>query len=462
MINFWAMLKLTITLAVRSHIFQLLLTLLLLCIFLLPNTISGDGTARGFIQISLKYNLAVIGFILTVSSVWLSCHTMNRDLDGHQLHLVFTKAIPRWKVWLGKCSGVFIVHLIMLIIAAVSVYSQILWQYNNNDYSEDEKTRLSNEVLVGRRTFYPKIINIGAIVKDENEKKLKSLQFKIGAQADMMAQSMTRSTNKKVIKDVSRVRYGPTESREWEISGLPVDGEAGISLRYRAYVDNLFSSTGKQRQTAGLWSARLTVPDGTDNNGKTTYKSFYRSVSNQPVPYIGGTFHELRLPNLIVDQQGHVQLKYINFDFSKKDQFFQPKDGPVLLIKVTDFFNNYSRSVVVLSTWLAFVTIMACSLSTFSSLFSALFMSGSYLVIGLLVTFISGSGNQGVTTILNFIFVNPEAFDVSSLVADGQLIEYSLIINYFIISTLFMKGIPFLLAGIWFYSRREIGLVIKK
>ena len=46
---FLAIAGLTIRHAVRSHIFQLLLGLLLLCVVLIPGT-AGDSTAAGFIQ----------------------------------------------------------------------------------------------------------------------------------------------------------------------------------------------------------------------------------------------------------------------------------------------------------------------------------------------------------------------------------------------------------------------------
>ena len=73
MTAFLAIVKLTIRSAVRSHIFRLLLILLLLSIFLLPFTLLGDGTPKGEVQIFLQYCLGFVGFILCLSSVWLAC-----------------------------------------------------------------------------------------------------------------------------------------------------------------------------------------------------------------------------------------------------------------------------------------------------------------------------------------------------------------------------------------------------
>ena len=54
MTAFLAIVKLTCRSAVRSHIFRLLLILLLLSIFLLPFTLLGDGTPKGEVQIFLQ------------------------------------------------------------------------------------------------------------------------------------------------------------------------------------------------------------------------------------------------------------------------------------------------------------------------------------------------------------------------------------------------------------------------
>lgn len=55
--SYWAIVKLTFRNALRSHIFQLLLLLLLLAVIVIPTTVSGDGTAGGFIRVSLLYSL---------------------------------------------------------------------------------------------------------------------------------------------------------------------------------------------------------------------------------------------------------------------------------------------------------------------------------------------------------------------------------------------------------------------
>ena len=80
---FFAIAALTVRHAVRSHIFQLLLGVLLLCVLLIPGT-AGDSTAAGFIQVSLLYSLSTVLLILALSSIWLGCFVMCHDVDSYQ------------------------------------------------------------------------------------------------------------------------------------------------------------------------------------------------------------------------------------------------------------------------------------------------------------------------------------------------------------------------------------------
>ncbi|HPO91487.1 MAG TPA: hypothetical protein PLJ44_10295, partial [Victivallales bacterium] len=80
MTPFLAIAKLTCRATMRSYVFHFLFLLLLAVIFILPNTIISDGTAKGLIYVSLKYCLGVSGFLLSLSTIWVSCFTLSNDL----------------------------------------------------------------------------------------------------------------------------------------------------------------------------------------------------------------------------------------------------------------------------------------------------------------------------------------------------------------------------------------------
>ena len=47
----WAITRLTFRNALRSHVFQLLLLVLVLCVVLIPTTVSGGAVAGDFIRV---------------------------------------------------------------------------------------------------------------------------------------------------------------------------------------------------------------------------------------------------------------------------------------------------------------------------------------------------------------------------------------------------------------------------
>ena len=131
MTAFVAIVKQTCKSVVRSHVFRILMFLLLFTIVALPLTVVGDGTARAYIQVSLKYCLGAVGFILSLSSIWLGCFTMSDDIESYKLHMVVSKPISRVTVWLGKCMGILLIHSVLLLISAFAVYILILCKFQD-------------------------------------------------------------------------------------------------------------------------------------------------------------------------------------------------------------------------------------------------------------------------------------------------------------------------------------------
>ena len=129
MTAFLAIIKLTCKAAMRSHVFQTLLGILIFTIIVLPLTVVGDGTAHSYIQVSLQYCLGAISFILSMSTIWLGCVTMGTDIESYRLHMVVSKPISRVTIWLGKWTGVIVVHTVLLIISSLLVYAFILLQF---------------------------------------------------------------------------------------------------------------------------------------------------------------------------------------------------------------------------------------------------------------------------------------------------------------------------------------------
>ena len=215
MTSFLAIVKLTCRSAVRSHVFQFLLFILLLGVFLVPNTIKGDGTPYSYMQVSLEYSLTFITVMLMLSGVWLGCQTMTADVEDCRLHLIVVKPISRYLVWLGKLTGVLVVLTSLLIISAAVIYGFILYQYSRQDFSKEERARMENEVLTGRRAYRPVLPNLQEIT-------MQVFQSKKNASGQLLANTLTGNERAKAIDSVYRevvaslAEIKPGQTRIWK------------------------------------------------------------------------------------------------------------------------------------------------------------------------------------------------------------------------------------------------------
>src|ERR1043165_3559827 len=108
--------------ALRFRLFWVLAGLLGGAVVVLPLVLKDDGTARGFTQILLTYTMGSIIAPRGFATLWLSCGTLARDIEEHQIELVVVKPIARWQVWLGKWLGIVTLDAALLAFAGACVF----------------------------------------------------------------------------------------------------------------------------------------------------------------------------------------------------------------------------------------------------------------------------------------------------------------------------------------------------
>ena len=156
--------------AFRFRLFLVLAFLLLASVVGLPLLIKDDGTARGFTQILLTYTLSVITALLGLSTLWLSCGTLARDIEDCQMQVVAVKPVARWQIWLGKWLGIMSLNAVLLALSGASVYT--LLQYRATRLPPAEQQVLRSDVLVARGTV--KEPDLTAEIQAETERRLKA------------------------------------------------------------------------------------------------------------------------------------------------------------------------------------------------------------------------------------------------------------------------------------------------
>src|SRR5450759_3450265 len=134
--------------AFRFKLFLVIAALLLAAVVGLPLLIKDDGTARGFTQIILTYTLSAITGLLGLSTLWLACGTLARDIEECQIQVVATKPIARWQIWLGKWLGIVTLNAALLAISGACVYGTLQWRAAK--LPADVQKTLHEQILVAR------------------------------------------------------------------------------------------------------------------------------------------------------------------------------------------------------------------------------------------------------------------------------------------------------------------------
>ena len=471
---FLAIAALTVRHAMRSHLFQLLLGILLLCVAVIPAT-AGDSTAAGFIQVSLMYSLSTVLLVLSLSSLWLGCFVMCHDIDSYQLHMVITKPVSRVTVWLGKFTGVLAINTVLLIVSTAAVYAIVMWKFEQTKFAPEDRKRAENEVLAGRRVFLPDPPDFDMMTRlslNEKHRQMSAAGQKI-PDTPQEQEKEYREVRRQVMAMRAEVR--PEYRLQWNYSSLPTDLKTPLYLRYRCYVGRVHHEG--QRMTAGFWVVRVPLrkeEKATEfTNAKTLgYQSFWTMMSPEPESLRSGVFNEKTLKPewRLVAPDGTLQIAFHNLDPKRQKLFFQVDDGPKLLLKVAGFGENYCRCVLVMFLELVILTGLGCAAAAFLTMPTAIFVVISYLLFGSFASYMAESSFFGgaadyvgyyVGKLLLIVVIPVQKFAVTEIVSQGELIEWSFI-GHLVLSYLVLRALPLFLFGIWMYRRREMGLVIRK
>src|SRR5512136_336622 len=169
--------------AFRFRLFWVIAVLLLAAVVGLPILIKDDGTARGFTQILLTYTLGTITALLGLSTLWLACGTLARDIEDCTLQVVAIKPIARWQIWLGKWLGIMSLNAALLALSGASVYALLQWRATR--LPADQQTILRKEVLVARGSAKP--ASVDQEVQTETDRLLRErLQKNPDLKADLV------------------------------------------------------------------------------------------------------------------------------------------------------------------------------------------------------------------------------------------------------------------------------------
>lgn len=456
----WTIAGLTWKAAFRFRLFLVIAVLLLASVVALPLLLKDDGTARGFTQILITYTLSTITALLGLSTLWLACGTLARDIEECQIQVVATKPIARWQIWLGKWLGIVTLNAALLVISGVGVYSLLL--YRATRLPREQQQVLRSEVLVARSSARPDTFK--AQIEAETDRQLMERRQKMGPAADALSPQELEQVRRDIREQV-KAEYQvvpPGYPRGWEIRLGPA---AAAKLKDKPlYLRIKFNSgaTSASGTFAGAW--RAGVPQKTQ-----LWESDLMSLAPD-------TFHEFQIPPGLIDDQGVLTVAFLNAN--ETPLLFPLEDGIEVLYQEGGFALNFARGLGIIFCWMSLLAAIG--------LFSASFLSfpvAAFLSLGLLaMVFSSGTMANAVAegTIGGY---DPEHGSKSSSVADyviipvfraalkviglaqgfspvdalstGRTISWAVLGKAFAQIVIVLGGV-FAGLGIWAFTRREL------
>jgi hypothetical protein len=351
----------------------------------LPLLIKDDGTARGFTQILLTYTLGAITALLGLSTLWLACGTLARDIEECQMQVVAVKPIARWQIWLGKWLGIMSLNATLLALSGGSVYVLLQWRAGHLPASEQQVLR--NEVLVARGSTKPE--SYDKAIEAETDQQFKDrLAKNPGLKADW-------KEVRQQIRESIKAQYQlvpPGYPREWKIHlGIARHFLQGKPL----YLRIKFNAADKSRTGtyAGVW--RVGVPRKT------------QLWQSEPMSLAPDTFHEFQIgpageeprgqsrsdgtpaANLpahqnagpYFDDQGTLTVGFLNAN--DKFLLFPLEDGIEVLYPEGGFGLNFIRGLGIIFCWMGLLAALGLASASFLSFPVAAFLSLGVLTLAL-------------------------------------------------------------------------------
>jgi hypothetical protein len=344
--------------AFRFRLFLVIAVLLLASVVGIPILIKGDGTARGFTEILITYTLSAITALLGLSTLWLSCGTLARDIEECQMQMVATKPVARWQIWLGKWLGIVSLNAALLVLSGACVYGLLQWRATRLPAAEQEKLR--TQVLVARGVARPPdyTAKINADTDQILQERLKQTSI---PNADLAA------VRQQILEQVKATGYElvpPGYPREWRIDlGFARYFLRGKPLQLRIKFNT--AQIGQSGTFVGLWQV-----------GEPGTANVWRS---EPMSLAAQTYHEFELPPDLFNRQGVLTIDFLNANDTTL--LFPIEDGVEVRYPEGGFTLNFARGLGILFCWMALLAAIGLAAASCMSFPVATFFSFAMLVV---------------------------------------------------------------------------------
>ncbi len=440
--------------AIRSKLVIVLLFFLLITLAGLPLTLRGDGTAAGHVRLMLRYTLGLSTLILSIATVWTSCAAISTEIRDRQIQMLMSKPVHAAQLWLGKWLGLTAMNAVLLFLCASVTYGALLWTTRPGQLTEEERTELTEEILLAQRPLTP------ISVPMQNEIRQAYLDSR---QRGEWPEEVTTSQIMPIIERRVRARIhsvAPGSFNRWTFRTPRLTApDRPLLLRYR-----IGASTLDLEPIQGQW--QIGPP------GSGTRESY-------PVSATPRTWQSLLIPADLINSDNQLTIEFANTHARPVTLIFEPEDDLRLLVYQGSFLPNYARAILLILLHLGFLAAIGITAGAWFSIPVAAMFSFYMLLLLQAGRFIGqiatrevhvaqspdvswfaetiATGTYWIYALVNLVIQPVYAINPLEPVSAGEWISWAevgtmLVIRIFVYSGLLM------LIGVWHLRRKEVAL----
>jgi ABC-type transport system involved in multi-copper enzyme maturation permease subunit len=350
---------------------------LLLSVVCLPLLVRDDGTAQGFTQLLLAYTLTSITTLLGLSTLWLACGTLARDIEECQVQMLAVKPIARWQIWLGKWLGIVSLDAVLLALSGAAVFGLLQWRASR--LPPELQTVLRNEVLVARGSA--KEQGLDQEIDSITDRELRARLEKNPLDAPKANVGEVRHQIREAVKTIYETVPPGRTSRPWRIRL----GPGTARLHGQPMFLRIKFNTGES-----AYKGNSVTYDALFQVGMPPKSRYWQTE----IPSMTAeTFHEFPIPSDLFDAEGVMTVICVNPNDIALN--FGIDDGVEILYREGGFAPSFIRALGIILCWMGLLAALGLASATFLSFPVAAFFSVGLLAISLSSGTLAGVVEEG-------------------------------------------------------------------
>jgi len=445
----WAIAVNTLKQALRMKVALVFIILLLILLPLMGITLTGDGTAKGRLQVFVSYSLSLTSLLLCLLTILVSVYSLTSDIKDKQIFTVLTKPVRRVQLILGKLLGVILLDVILLFIFSFVIYSIALYLPYYLNVAPSEHKILKNEFFTARAALQP----LEDDLSDEIEREYK----KVLQQRDKTSLTLAKKIKEKITMQKKTAARAVPTGHELILkfhNVKPFDPNQNLFVRFKYDV----SANPLDLKIYGKW----VVGDDRQTVLETPIYSFEQKDLIR-------TFHEFEVPADTIAYDNYLAIGFYNDpQFNDTVVIFEPDEGLEVLYKAGTFTANFAKAALLIMFRLIFLAVLGITAASFLSFPVAILLCMVVFFTAMLSGFVIDSFRtmgEAVSGFYNFTFTplvgllpQFDRFNPVKFLASARLLNWSLILEAVGLMVI-VKTVLLLLLALWIFSRREVAKI---